>query len=187
MMSQSIALSAQLTYIRVRGLYGHFIQAARRHQLPAPLLLAVASRESNMGLALEADWTGDHGNGIGIMQIDRRYHPEFTAAHPNDDHRANIDYGAQFLAGLVERFDGKLEPSLAAYNAGEARVRMALTLGSHPDKVTTGGNYSADVLQRARQIESLLRASNAARTISYLIPAGLIGLFTYHLLTPKTT
>ena len=35
----------------------------------------------------------------------------------------NIRLGCAYLAGLVTRFDGRLEQALAAYNAGDSRVK----------------------------------------------------------------
>jgi len=186
MMSQSIALSAQLTYLRVRRLMSYFHEAAKKHNLPVALLLAVASRESNMGLALDSDWTGDNGNGIGIMQIDRRYHPDFTGRHANADHQANIHYGAQYLAGLIRQFSGDLGSAVAAYNAGPSRVRSALSSGLPADAVTTGRDYSADVLRRKAQIEYLSSRPESAHLFFAFISLSVTGFVTYKFLTFKS-
>lgn len=181
-MAGPVAISTELTYLRVRGILGHFVQSSERYDLPLALLLAIASRESNMALSLDAAWTGDHGNGIGIMQIDKRYHPGFTENHRNDDHGANIDYGAGFLSRLVEVFDGELLAAAAAYNAGETKVRSAVNAGLHPDNVTTGRDYGQDVLNRMEVIEKMMGLSKASSVAVYLIPVSLIGLVTYNYL-----
>lgn len=186
-MASPVSISTELTYLRVRGILGYFVLASERYGIPLVLLLAVASRESNMGLGLDANWTGDHGYGIGIMQIDKRYHPGFTETHPNNDHQANINYGAQFLADLINVFNGEFRSAIAAYNAGETRVRNALRARLDPDQVTTGGDYSRDVLHRMEVIQSVMGLTKASSVAVYLLPAGLVGLATYNYLkTPSS-
>ena len=185
-MSSSFSISAELTYVRLRGLMGYFYQASRRYGLPLALLLAVASRESRMGLALSADGTGDRGNGIGIMQIDRRYHPEFTGGHSPFDHQANIDYGAGYLAKLLGEFNGNITRAVTAYNAGPNKVRTAIYSGLPPDLVTTGGDYSQDVLQRKQLIEQLLGLSKATSLSLYVLPVAAIAFATYNYMTTQS-
>ncbi|WP_409070340.1 transglycosylase SLT domain-containing protein [Aliifodinibius sp. S!AR15-10] len=179
-MAASWSIPAELTYIRLRGVMGYFSQASRRYGLPLTLLLAVASRESRMGLALDAKGTGDHGNGIGIMQIDRRHHPGFTGAHSGLDHAPNIDYGAKYLGQLIGRFGGNLHQAVAAYNAGPTRVAQAIRAGQDPDRVTTGGDYARDVLARRDLIRRLLPV---ARPSMLAVPIGLMLLAGYLFIT----
>ena len=185
-MSNSLAISSQLTFVRLRGIMGHFHEASARYNVPVSLLLAVASRESNMGLALDKDYTGDHGFGMGIMQIDKRYHADFTNAYANNDHGANIDYGSRFLAGLIGRFNGELLPAIAAYNSGFTRVRNAINAGIHPDLVTTGRDYASDVLQRKQLIESTLGISKAQSASVVLLPTLMVAFATYSILNHKS-
>lgn len=184
-MSSSFSISAELTYVRIRGFLGYFNEASSRFGVPLVLLLAIASRESRMGLALSADGTGDHGNGIGIMQIDRRYHPAFTSQHSPFDHEANIRYGAKYLAQLIKEFGGNQAQAVAAYNAGPKRVRTTLYAGLPPDSVTTGGDYAADVLQRQQLISQLMGISKAAGLSAYLVPLSIIAFATYNYTTTK--
>jgi len=179
-MTSSLSISAELTYVRIRGLMGYFIQASQRYGLPLALLLAIASRESRMGLALSPGGTGDHGNGIGIMQIDKRYHPKFTNRHHALDHQANINYGAQYLAGLLREFDGNTPQAVAAYNGGPSRVRGAVYSGLSPDAVTTGGDYSSDVLERQQLVQDLMGLSKATSVTAMAIPLGIIALATFN-------
>ena len=185
-MASSLHISSQLAYLRVRGIYPHFQQASRRYKIPLALLLAIASRESNMGLSLDGNWTGDSGNGIGIMQIDRRYHPAFTSQTANNDHQANIDYGAHFLSGLIRQFDGELTPAVAAYNAGASRVRRARAAGLPPDAVTTGRDYSSDVMGRMTTIESILGVSTSSSYSMAAVAMIIAGFVSYKLLTQHT-
>lgn len=179
-MVSSISISAELTYVRIRGLMPYFMQASKRYGIPLALLLAIASRESRMGLALSSDGTGDHGNGIGIMQIDKRYHPEFTGRHSPFDHQANINYAAGYLAQLLREFNGNTSQAVAAYNGGPKRVRTAVYSGLSPDAVTTGGDYSRDVLERKQLVSGLLGLSKATSAATIAIPMGLIALATYN-------
>lgn len=107
---------------------------------------------------------GDEGHGRGLMQIDDRYHSGFIqattpAGKPLWEIPAfNILYAAWLLKENLNAFTNETAPAVAAYNAGVRRVRNALVaLGPvsedrfrvHAvDAVTTGGNYSADVLKR---------------------------------------
>ena len=182
-MTSSLTISAELTYIRIRGLLSYFMQASKQYGVSITLLLAVASRESRMGLSLTPEGTGDNGNGIGIMQIDRRYHPGFTNRYSPLDHQANINYGAQFLAKLMAEFGGNIPQTVAAYNAGASRVQAAIRAGLPPDAVTTGGDYGRDVLQRKQLITDLMDLSKATSMSIYAIPLALIALATYNYVT----
>ena len=182
-MASTVSISAELTYIRIRGILPYFMEAAGLYQVPLAILLGVASRESRMGLALDADGTGDHGYAHGIMQVDIRHHPTFTGRHSPHDHQANIDYGAGFLAELIDAFGGDIKPAVAAYNAGPSRVRSAVSAGLDPDIVTTGGDYAGDVLARTELVEAVIGITKASSLAVYVLPAGLLGLLTYHFLT----
>jgi len=184
-MTNSFSISAELTYARIRGLMGYFAEASRRYGVPLALLLAVASRESRMGLALSADGTGDHGNAIGIMQIDRRYHPGFTENHSPFDHQANIDYGAQYLAKLIQQFNRNTDRAVAAYNAGPNKIRTAIYAGLPPDSVTTGRDYSHDVQERKKLISGLLGLSQATSLSIYIFPMAAIAFATYNYMTTQ--
>ncbi|TYP93551.1 Transglycosylase SLT domain-containing protein [Fodinibius salinus] len=184
-MTSSFSISAELTYARIRGLMGYFSEASKRYGVPLALLLAVASRESRMGLALSADGTGDHGNGIGIMQIDRRYHPGFTGRHSPLDHQANIDYGAEYLAKLLREFNGNTTRAIASYNAGPNKVQTAIYAGLPPDSVTTGGDYSEDVVGRKQLIDQLLGLSKATSMSIYVLPIAAIAFATYNYMTTQ--
>lgn len=134
-----------------------------------------------MGLALDNNWTGDNGNGIGIMQIDRRYHSDFTSSHANNDHRANIHYSSKFLADLISKFGGKLTPAVAAYNAGYSKVRNTVSAGIDPNLVTTGQNYVTDVLRRKEIMESVMGISKASTASIVLVPLIITGFISYQI------
>lgn len=127
-----------------------FKDAAGSDLTPA-LLLAIGSRESALGKALDSSWKGDNGNAWGIMQIDRRAHPQWTERHAPNDHAANVQKGADVLRSEVEYF-GRLRPALASYNTTRGAVETALSKGISVDTYTTGGDYTEDVLRRAEWI-----------------------------------
>ena len=77
MQTQS-TIASQIAHIKNNGVIAAFNQVASETGLDRNLLLAIASRESGMGKKLDANWLGDNGNGIGLMQIDRRYHKDFA-------------------------------------------------------------------------------------------------------------
>ncbi len=184
-MASSLSISTELTYIRLRGILSLFADASTQQGIPLHLLLAIASRESRMGLALSADGTGDHGNGIGIMQIDKRHHPTFTNSHNPLDHQSNIAYGAQYLAHIIKEFNGNISQAVAAYNAGPFKVRSAVYAGLPPDSVTTGGDYSTDVFSRKELIGQLMGPSKAISLSAYLLPLATVGFLTYNYINPQ--
>lgn len=104
-----------------RELAPFFAKAALARNVPARLLVGIASRESDFGRALRRDGTGDYsvrtsksspasmpyagpdghakdglGWGRGIMQIDYAFH-DFARGSKWRDPEANIDYGAKVL------------------------------------------------------------------------------------------
>ena len=148
-------ISFQLSYLQSTVGLSPFNTAAFRYGIERNLLLAVASRESHMGRLLDANYLGDHGNGMGIMQIDRRYHPEFAMQIHPGDHTANIQKGAEILREELNRFNGDVYAALAAYNSGAGNVQRAIRYGLDPDYYTTGKDYAKDVLHRYEIINQL--------------------------------
>lgn len=154
-------LQSQLSYLQNSGIIEAFKAASRLTGVDENLLLAIASRESNMGQSLDANYTGDVGGcgvlgcGIGIMQIDRRYHKNYAATKAPNDHFSNVLKAAQILSQNLKDFKGKKRPAIAAYNAGTGSVRSAILQNLNPDLFTTGQNYSRDVLRRYKLINEL--------------------------------
>lgn len=150
-----------------------FLAAGRDYNWPPALLMAIASRETNMRNII-----GDSGHGFGLMQIDIRSFPDFchsgawrnpalgihTGAQVLDQKRTMIEHGVgQHLSVAGYPFIGaplapaQLEQvSVAAYNCGLWSY-YAFSKGQSPDRFTTGRNYSADVLSRMEQFEELLK------------------------------
>ena len=157
--------------VRVRR-WATELEAAGHLTNQSPLILAaIMDRESLGGDALNPSGpsgTGDGGHGLGLMQIDRRYHRTFAAAQGPDGVELwstpawNVLMGAQILAYNLKRFGSNpaaLPQAIASYNASERRVRASIEAAGNPtgdalvsavDSVTTGGNYVSTVLTAAR-------------------------------------
>lgn len=148
-------LQREVQHAQDQGFVSLYETVAARYGLSPALLLAKDSRESCLGLCLDADYKGDAGNAWGLSQIDRRYHAAFTSTHRPDDHAAVIDYGAALLKTEIERFAGNVAAGLVAYNAGPDAVVDARAEGLALDTYTTGGDYSRDVISRKQAIEAM--------------------------------
>lgn len=146
----------------------------------AYLLMGMASRESHFGLLLKDDpetpedeggtpgGLGDHGHGHGEMQMDDRYHPDFTESEAWRDLATNIYYAIvkvlhvhyAILARQFELFGedylNLILAMVASFNAGVGGVLQAVRNGLHWDARTTGQNYSSDVWNRAEQLIQLV-------------------------------
>jgi spore coat assembly protein SafA len=126
-----------------------FNAAGAKYGLPPALLAAIASRESRGGAALDKNGRGDGGNGYGLMQVDVGTRPNpkggpYSAAH--------IDEAASILKEKLDAVKAKypnasaadqLKLATAKYNGGSGTI-------TNPDKGTTGGDYSNDVIARAQ-------------------------------------
>lgn len=91
--------------------------AARRYDLPEPLLRAVMHTESYFNPTAVSS-----AGASGLMQLMPK---TAEAMHVTDifDVRQNIEGGARYLRVLANRFDGDMVQMLAAYNAGPEAVK----------------------------------------------------------------
>lgn len=155
-----------------------FEEAHEKYNLPVELLLAIASRESGM-----RNIVGDHGRGFGLMQIDSGAFPLWCKTDAWQNPRNGIFKGALVLSDnikTVHRLQGKrcwktwggkvrytapkglsteqvMRVAIAGYNTGVGNSLWGQLLGT-PDRTTTGGDYSRDVLQRAADFRRLIEA-----------------------------
>ena len=131
------------------------IKAARKHGLSPSVLAGMISRESR-----GRNIIGDSGHGHGLTQIDDRSYADWTAdwIAKGKSAQGSIDQGAKILAARIDYFNKKfpkldddaiLRAALAGYNAGDGTVARALHRGRTADSVTTGKDYSKDILARA--------------------------------------
>lgn len=145
-----------------------FVEVGNSFGLPPALLAAIASRETRGQNLL----FGDHGNGVGMMQVDIRFHQDKAeairnAANARAQIRLGIVYGAEILQASLEGVQRKhptwspawqLRGAVAAYNFGvdDVGTQGGLDIGS------TGDDYSADVWARARYYSSMGDFGSAA-------------------------
>lgn len=99
------------------ALAGIFREAAERYSLDPLLLAAVARQESRF----RPDAVSPVG-ARGVMQLMPRTAAELGVRN-SFDARQNIFGGARYLRRMLDQFGGRIDLSLAAYNAGPGAVR----------------------------------------------------------------
>jgi hypothetical protein len=101
--------------------------AASRYGLDARLLAAVAAQETGgPGTNSGRNVVGDGGHGHGLFQIDDRFHA-FARTAAAMDPKANANYAARMLSGLLHQYGGNVRKALSAYNAGDPEARGTVT------------------------------------------------------------
>jgi hypothetical protein len=166
-------LKKQFKRAKDSGWIAYFEKAGKDYKFSTEILMAIASRETNMRNII-----GDGGHGYGIMQIDDRSFPEWCKSGLWKDVNAGIQQGALVLDNKREMirngqgkklkiknttFIGKaglssselLRTAIAAYNAG-LWAYYGLSKFDDPDRRTTGKDYSGDTLARAKIFKQLL-------------------------------
>ena len=129
-------LKKQFQRAKDRGWIPFFEKAGKDYKFPTPILMAIASRETEM-----VNKMGDKGHGHGLMQIDDRSYPEWCHCGLWKDANAGIHQGVLVLDHWRETirngqgkklkirqstFTGKpnltntelLRTAIAAYNSG---------------------------------------------------------------------
>jgi len=176
-------VAQQFAYAKAQGWLPFFAASASRFHIAPAVLMAIASRETNM-----RNIVGDGGHGYGVMQIDDRSFPDWCHSGAWGQPAASIDKGAEVLAGKClqishgvgqrlsvggRQFVGKgfneRDPSavpmilvaIACYNAG-LWPYYSYSLGEPIDAYTTGKNYSTDVWARKAQFEAMLAVQNSS-------------------------
>jgi len=147
-------LSQQVALARSRGWLPLIARAEKRHKLPNGMLLAIASRETNM-----QDIVGDGGHGRGLFQIDDRFHGDWLAKHgaPGAGTTPRIKDAAEYAAAMLASNvayaqqkkvgqDQQVRFAASAYNAGCGGAYSGFQAGNC-DQKTTGGDYGSDVLE----------------------------------------
>ena len=137
---------------RIKVLLPTINVAAKKMLVPTVLLCAIASRESRAGAALDSNGWGDHGNGFGVMQVDKGSHNPQGTSDPKG--LAHFLQAAQIFVSKLTQVEKDhpdwedewiVKGAIAAYNFGASNVR---TKGGI-DRGTTGNDYSSDVISRA--------------------------------------
>jgi hypothetical protein len=122
-------------------------KACRDANFNHKIMLGIISRESDFGATLDKNWKGDNSHGHGVAQIDDRYHKEFIRSGDWRSTYLSCLYAIRLIRSNLKYYGGRIQPAIAAYNAGRGNVRPA-----DFDKKTTGGNYASDVLARAQKL-----------------------------------
>lgn len=94
----------------------YFDEAANRFNVSKDLLKAIAKTESNFNPSAVS-----HAGAVGVMQL----MPQTAAGlgvTNSYDARENILGGAKYISSLLEKYNGDVALSLAAYNAGSGNV-----------------------------------------------------------------
>jgi len=117
--------------------------AARAADVDPRLVLAVVMEESGGDPEAES-----HKGALGLMQLMPGTARDLGVEDPRQP-GANLRGGADYLARMLDRFDGRLDAALAAFNAGPANVERAG--GRVPDFPETQ-RYVERVLQRYRNL-----------------------------------
>ena len=119
-----------------------FTRASAAHGVSEPLLLAIASGESDFDSAARSD-----KDAIGLMQIrwpDTSRHLGVLREADLYDPCTNVAAGARYLAELSSRFDRNLHRVVAAYNYGPGRIDA----GVMPEGARWYSQYIYQHLQR---------------------------------------
>lgn len=189
-------LKAQYERAKSRGWIPFFDEAAKTVTpglFDTADLMGIGSRESNLDPKWLTK-PGDNGNGFGLLQADKRSFPDFTKTEAWKDAKTGILFGAQVLlqkwndlqnnvgkrmsvksskTGRLSYFTGPdagdgsfaQKIAIASYNAGRW-PSYAVSINRDPDTYTTGKDYSADVLARAKVFRELLANDSAVASVS---------------------
>lgn len=122
----------------------YIIQTCEELNIDAGVVMAMIFYESSY----QADAIGDGGNSLGLMQIQERWHKErmerldvTNLLHPYQ----NVTVGIDFLAELLDEYDGNVEMALMAYNAGRSGAdKYWFSKGEYSNE------YSSKVVDLAR-------------------------------------
>jgi hypothetical protein len=132
-------------------------RAGARLQVPVEVILAIASRESHLGLILgkfgsDSGW-GDHNQAWGIMQVDKRFHQlqglddPFSQAHVEQALGIFASYRDQIIHNHPDWADEHvLKGACVAYNSGVGNVQTIAGM----NQGTTHNDYGDDVIARAQ-------------------------------------
>jgi len=148
---------AETDLARVKAIAGLFTSTAAKFGMSAALLAALGSRESRICAALDENGWGDHGNGFGILQVDKNSHVIEGAESPISP--AHMEQATGILVRNIDHVRANhpdwddvyvLKGGVAAYNCGVSNVQTIEGM----DIGTTGDDYSSDVIARAKYYQN---------------------------------
>lgn len=122
------------------------IEAAGQHGIDPAIVLGMIQRETEF----DPELIGDSGKSFGLMQIQKRWHEDrmerlgvWDLMNPYQ----NVAVGIDYLAELLEKYDGDLEMALIGYNSGPT--------GAYEDYFSNGiysNSYSQTVVANTEKI-----------------------------------
>ena len=132
-------------------------KAAKKLNVPAAIIAALASRESHLGTILgkfgnDPGW-GDNNHGWGILQVDRRYHTILGRDDPYS--QAHVEQAIGIFSNYRDQVAKKhpdwpdeqvLKGACVAYNSGVSNVSTIDGM----NRGTTHHDYGDDVIARAQ-------------------------------------
>jgi len=137
-------------YRRAKADWPFIEPVEKANGLPALLLFAVGSRETNLrnikgDFVQRKNESSPRFHGFGVWQRDSgSFHVDESYLK---DVRKQADDAAELLAAHHRAF-GHWDAAVAAYNCGAGNVKKALAAGQSVDSHTAGHDYAADVLAR---------------------------------------
>jgi soluble lytic murein transglycosylase-like protein len=102
-------------------------EAAERHKVDPALVKAVISTESGWNPQAVS-----RKGAVGLMQLIPETAQRYGGRNPYDPAQ-NVDAGTAYLRVLLDRYNGDLTKSLAAYNAGEGAVDHSGGVPAYPE------------------------------------------------------
>src|SRR3984957_9378962 len=112
----------------VDGRLARFVRAAPpRHNMDPELVKAVISTESGWNPQAVSN-----KGAVGLMQLIPGTAQRFGVGNPFDPAQ-NVEGGTTYLKSLLDRYQGDLPKTLAAYNAGEHAVDLSGGVPAYPE------------------------------------------------------
>lgn len=124
---QSTGMPWRLPKVPKEGLEKMVHETAQRHRVDPALVRAVIEAESNWNPSAIS-----RRGALGLMQLVPGIAVRYGVGNAFNPQQ-NLEAGVKYLRALLERYNGDLEKSLAAYNAGEGAVDRARGVPRFPE------------------------------------------------------
>jgi soluble lytic murein transglycosylase len=147
------------TSISIQVMHQAIMQSSERHRLDPALVRAVIRAES----AFNSNAVSRKG-AVGLMQLMPETAASLNITNPYDPEQ-NIAGGARYLRYLLDRFHGNVPLALAAYNAGETRIR-----DSRIPRISETREYVRRVLRFYNDFAREDQRERAAKTVASSTP-----------------
>ncbi|HYM75852.1 MAG TPA: lytic transglycosylase domain-containing protein [Candidatus Dormibacteraeota bacterium] len=143
------------------------VMAAARHNVDPNLVRAVVKVESNFNSNAVS-----HKGAMGLMQLMPKTARELKVKNPFDPQQ-NVDAGVRHLKYLLDNYNGDVNLTLAAYNAGEGAVRRSAGVPHYSEtqnyvKRITNLYYGGFDLSQTGASRDPVRVQRDARGVLYI-------------------